>query len=62
MMYKILVAQDEPSAEEATTFLENMVNAYLKKGWEMQGGVSLTYDSQTETYSAAQAVIKERKK
>lgn len=62
MMYKILVAEDEPSADEAATFLENMVNAYLQNGWKMQGGVSLTYDTTTGAYSAAQAMIKEKNK
>ena len=59
MMYKILVAEDEPSADEAATALENMVNVYLHEGWKTEGGVSLAYDSLTENYSAAQAIVKE---
>ena len=62
MMYKILVAEDENSADEATALLENMVNEYLQNGWQMQGGVSLVYDATLETYSAVQAMIKEKNK
>ena len=62
MMYRILVAEDEPSADEAATVLENMVNEYLQNGWKTFGGVSLTYDATVESYAMAQAMIKEKNK
>lgn len=62
MTYKILISDDAPSADEAATLLEKMVNAYLQKGWKMYGGVSLTYNTTDESYAMAQAMIKEKKK
>ena len=62
MMYKILVAEDEPSADEAAVALENMVNEYLQNGWKTFGGVSLTYNSTDESYAMAQAMVKEKNK
>lgn len=61
-MYEVLVADDyHPSADEAVTALEGLVNERLQEGWELQGGVSLAYDNETNSYSAAQAVVKKRK-
>lgn len=62
MMYKVLSVEDEPSAGEAVTALEVLVNEKLQEGWTPQGGVSVTYDSFMENYSASQAIVKERKK
>lgn len=62
MMYKVLSVEDGSSVSEAVTYLEVLVNEKLQEGWTPQGGVSVTYDSFMENYSAAQAVVKERKK
>ena len=59
MKYKILSVEDEPSASEAVTALESIVNDCLQEGWKVQGGVTLTYSSVEETYAAAQAMSKE---
>lgn len=55
--YRILVVEDMPSATKATTALEQLVRQHiLLFGWEMQGGVSLVYDTKKESYSAAQSM------
>ena len=55
--YRILVVEDMPSATKATTALERLVSQHiLLSGWEMQGGVSLVYDTKKESYSAAQSM------
>lgn len=59
MNYKIVSVEDEPSASEAVTALENIVKDCLQEGWNVQGGVALTYSSVEESYAAAQAMVKE---
>ena len=61
--YKILVVEDMPSATKATTALQQIVSQHiLLFGWEVQGGVSLVYDTKKESYSAAQSMKITRKK
>lgn len=54
---QILVVEDMPSASKAAIALKQLVNEnILLYGWEMQGGVSLVYDTKKESYSAAQTM------
>ena len=59
MRYQILSVDDQPSASEAGYALANSVNDSMKDGWKPQGGISLTYSSIEECYSASQAMVKE---
>ena len=59
---EILLVEDMPSALKATIALQQLVNKYmLIYGWEMQGGVSLVYDTKKESYSAAQTMKRTKK-
>lgn len=59
---EILLVEDMPSALKATIALQQLVNHYmLIYGWEMQGGVSLVYDTKKESYSAAQTMKRTKK-
>ena len=54
---RIFVVEDMPSAFKAAEALQQIVNHnILFYGWEMQGGVSLVYDTKKESYSAAQSM------
>lgn len=57
MQYKIVYADDH-YVFHAIDKLSDMVNKLLEEGWTLQGGVSITCNSQYSDFVAAQAVIK----
>ena len=64
MDYKVVFGISE-TFDDALDNLEGEVNEYLKKGWKLQGGVSLSQVSDVakyneyKYYTLCQAIVKE---
>ena len=63
MQYKVIWATEE-TLTSSMVVLEQEVNHYLSKGWELQGGVSVTLEKSGDyivNYVVCQAMVKKEK-